>query len=144
MAVTRSTCEPHARPSRAIFVCGDYFSSPVRTTSWARTMRPSTVFRSFGLSPGMAMTASQSSSRRVAARRHPPSQPASFVQFLYVCSCTAARSTPGMLLLASQYDWPTLMDTHMGTPSSGMYMDDLYWPKNREETVVGQPLWVIR
>ena len=45
-AVTRSTCEPRARPSHAAFDCGDYFSSLVRTTSWARTMRPSRVFRS--------------------------------------------------------------------------------------------------
>ena len=55
-----STCEPHSRPSRAVFVCGGYFSSLVRYTSWARTMRPSTVFRSFGVSTGMAMTASRS------------------------------------------------------------------------------------
>ena len=46
VAVTRSTCEPHARPSHAVFVFCGYFSSLVRTTSWARTMRPSKVFRS--------------------------------------------------------------------------------------------------
>ena len=115
VAVTRSTCEPHARPSHAVFVCGGYFSSLVRTTSWARTMRPSKAFRS--LRPRTSHgNNGKSAPLLVAARRHPPSQPASFLQLLYVCSCTAARSTPGMLLLAGQYDHAARLVLLIGRP----------------------------